>query len=151
MAQADSYDTTNPSGLALQQAERVETLNKLLRLRAKRDQRSTGSTRPTTTFRESWRLTTTASHMRAANPPWARRMVDRSKSWGVVMRTSPAATSKTTTLTVKKMIRRRTTCALDQTLSGGLAASAGALLPAGEQVACHARTEARWLLGGLGG
>ena len=27
-----------------------------------------------------------------------------------------------------------------------LAASAGALLPAGEQVACHARTEARWLL-----
>ena len=73
-------------------------------------------------------------------------MVDRSKSWGVVVRTSPAATSKTTTLTVKKMIRRRTTCALDQTLSGGLAASAGALLPAGEQVACHARTEARGLL-----
>ena len=33
MAQADSYDTTNPSGLAQQQTERLETLNKLLRLR----------------------------------------------------------------------------------------------------------------------
>jgi hypothetical protein len=85
MAQADSYDTTNPSGLAQQQTERLETLNKLLRLR--REARSKIDRLDKTDDYVSRELEVGDDREpdEGSEPSLGSfaRMVDQSKSWGV--------------------------------------------------------------------